>query len=453
MRSAVGLLAHDERHLGVGLVAQHAVGDVRAGAFERLRPFDVAGLVEARLELDQDRDLLAALGGLDERLHHRRVARGAVERLLDRQHRRVLGRDPQEALDRAREGVVGMVHEQVAAADHPEEVDLARVARGLEARVGLRPPLRLLQRRQIQRGELKEVARRERRPHLVDVGRPDHELVGEQQAHPLGHLRHDLEPHHRGEAPGPQLLLHRLEQILGLLLVLLDVGRPRHPERIRLEELHPRKEALEELGDHHFERDEAQRVRKLDPARQAGRHLEARKADLGARRRAQGDRQRKREVGDERKRVRSVEPERSEDREDEAGEELLEMAALRRREVAEGDQLDAVPGDLRQHLLEQQRALLLLARADPGADLGQLLGRRAAVGRQAVRVALLLQLQPPDALHEELVEIAAEDGEELEAIEQRHRRIRGLGQDPRVELEPGELAVEERRRAPPPRGS
>ena len=123
----------------------------------------------------------------------------------------------------------------------------------------LRPPLRDLESGQRQRGELEEVARRERRPHLVDVLRPHDQLVGEQRAHPLRHLRHDLEPHHRSEAARPQILLHRLEQILRLFLVFGDVGRPGDPEGIGLEKLHAREEALQELGDHHLERHETQR--------------------------------------------------------------------------------------------------------------------------------------------------------------------------------------------------
>ena len=48
----------------------------------------------------------------------------------------------------------------------------------------------------------------------------------------------------------------------------------------------------------------------------------------------------------------------------------------------------------------------------------------------------------PDTHLEELVEVGAEDREELRALEQRQRRVLGEREDPRVELEPGELAVE-----------
>ena len=60
---AVGLLAHDEQDLGVGLQPDEAVHDVHARLFEHAGPFDVGLLVEARLELDERDDLLALLGG------------------------------------------------------------------------------------------------------------------------------------------------------------------------------------------------------------------------------------------------------------------------------------------------------------------------------------------------------------------------------------------------------
>ena len=61
---AVGLLAHDEQDLGVGLQPDEAVHHVHARFFEHAGPVDVGLLVEARLELDERDHLLARLGGL-----------------------------------------------------------------------------------------------------------------------------------------------------------------------------------------------------------------------------------------------------------------------------------------------------------------------------------------------------------------------------------------------------
>ncbi len=55
------------------LESGEAVDDVRADAFERSRPVDVVLFVEARLELDQDGDLLSVLGRAIKRPDDRRV--------------------------------------------------------------------------------------------------------------------------------------------------------------------------------------------------------------------------------------------------------------------------------------------------------------------------------------------------------------------------------------------
>jgi hypothetical protein len=68
-------LAPDDRaDLGMGLVVDEAVDDMRAGAFQPARLADVRGLVEARLQFDERRDRLARLGRLAERIDDRAVA-------------------------------------------------------------------------------------------------------------------------------------------------------------------------------------------------------------------------------------------------------------------------------------------------------------------------------------------------------------------------------------------
>ena len=125
----VALAAHDEHALGVGLHRGLAVDDVHARLLQRLRPVDVHALVEARLQLDQRDRLLAALGGFDQRRHQRRVVARAVDGLLDREHVGVGDGLLDEALDRGRERVVGVVDEHVAFAHRAEHVGaLALVA-------------------------------------------------------------------------------------------------------------------------------------------------------------------------------------------------------------------------------------------------------------------------------------------------------------------------------------
>ena len=116
------LAPDDERRLGMRLEPDQPVDDVGPGALELARPDDVRLLVEAGLDLDQDDDLLAALGGPDQRLDDGRVARRPVEGLLDRQDVGVVGGLGDEPLDRRGERLVRVVDQDVAGADRGEDV-------------------------------------------------------------------------------------------------------------------------------------------------------------------------------------------------------------------------------------------------------------------------------------------------------------------------------------------
>ena len=72
------------------------------------------------------------------------------------------------------------------------------------------------------------------------------------------------------------------------------------------------------------------------------------------------------------------------------------------------------------------------------------LRRAHAVGRRARPARLDLLLQAGDADLEELVEVAGEDGQEANALEQRVALVDSLEQDAVIELEPRQLAVDVR---------
>ncbi len=90
-----------------------------ARAFQRLGPLDIAFLIEARLELHQDRDLLAFLDRLQQRLHHGRVPSYAIQHHLNRQHVRIARRFAQK-IDHRLEGLEGMMEQHVALANDGE---------------------------------------------------------------------------------------------------------------------------------------------------------------------------------------------------------------------------------------------------------------------------------------------------------------------------------------------
>ena len=121
---AVGLLPGDEARFAVDLEAGAAVHDVGAHLLERTGPADIRLLIEARLQLDEDGDLLAVLDGRAQRVRDRRGRAHAVERHLDREDLGIDGGLAHEASDRV-EGVVGMMHENVPRADRGPDVERA----------------------------------------------------------------------------------------------------------------------------------------------------------------------------------------------------------------------------------------------------------------------------------------------------------------------------------------
>lgn len=72
---AVFGLARDGADLRMNLEVTEAVDDVAAGRFETLGPLDVVRFIETGAKLEKRRDLLAVLGGVDERLGQMRLAR------------------------------------------------------------------------------------------------------------------------------------------------------------------------------------------------------------------------------------------------------------------------------------------------------------------------------------------------------------------------------------------
>src|SRR5262249_33919049 len=76
------------------------------------------------------------------------------------------------------------------------------------------------------------------------------------------------------------------------------------------------------------------------------------------------------------------------------------------------------------------------------ADRLELFGWREPVGAALGDRGLELVVQSRDADHEELVQVRVEDAEELQALEKGPVGILGLLEDPAVEGEPGNLAVE-----------
>ena len=154
------------------------------------------------------------------------------------------------------------------------------------------------------------------------------------------------------------------------------------------------------------------------------------------------ERDREAEIGDERKRMRRVDGERRKQREDLAQEVVFQPGPFLSRHLRPVDQHDALLG---QHPAELEPALLLVGRqcGDRFRDAAELLGRREAVGRFDRDPGAQLALEAGDADHEELIEIVGRNREEPHPLQQGVGLVRGLFEHAAVEVEPGQLTVDE----------
>ena len=209
------LAANDETNLGVGLQIHEAVDHLRARPLQRPRPANVRLLVEARFELDQGGDRLAGLRRLDERTHDGRVVRGAVERLLDRDHGRVVRRLAQE-LDHHVEGFVRVVDDDFLVANGGKAV-AGEVADALGK---ADPEAAEPQVRSLVDDQLLGIDQVEEPVERKDIFLVDPEFGDDEAPQILRHRRVDDEADDRAAAAALERQLEDPHQVLGLFLDL-----------------------------------------------------------------------------------------------------------------------------------------------------------------------------------------------------------------------------------------
>ncbi len=438
----VTLLPDHQRQLAVRLQPDQAVDHVAAGLLQLAGPLDVGLLVEARLDLDQDQHLLAGLRRVDQRVDDRRVPGGPVQRLLDRQHVRVGGGLLQEGLHRGGEAVERVVQQHVPLAHRGEDVRLrGRLDIGQAAR-GARHELRVVQLRPVQPGDAEQPGQVQRAGQREDLRLGDVQLP-HQQVQDVGVDRLlDLQPHRRAEAPPHQLLLQGLEDVLGVVLLHLQVLVASDPEGVVGEHLHPREELLQ-MRPHDVLQRHVPLRGGLQEARERLRHLHPGEVLVPGHRVAHDDGQvegEPRYVGEG---VRRVHRQRGEDREDLLPEQRVQPRLLLLGQLRPADHLDALGREVRQHLLLERGGMAGHQLARPGPDEVQHLARLEAGGTALGHAGGDPALEAGHPDHEELVEVAREDRQELGALQQRDPRVLGQFQDPLVEREPAALTVEE----------
>ena len=142
-----------------------------------------------------------------------------------------------------------------------------------------------------------------------------------------------------------------------------------------------------------------------------------------------------------------IEGQRRQDREDLRLEVLRQPRVDRRRVVGRLEEVDALGGQQRPQRLATSRpparpsAPARAAGSSPSCC--SVVSPSNEVSSMPARNFFRMR---GDAHHEELVEVGAGDRQELDALEQRMRRVLRLGEHALVELEPAQLAIDVQRR-------
>ncbi len=242
-----------------------------------------------------------------------------------------------------------------------------------------------------------------------------------------------------------QPLLDGLQEVGRLILLNFQIGIAQHMEAARLQYVVARKKRIEITGNHVFQPNEPLTIFKRQQTRQRRRHLDAREKRLPFRiPHHQGQIQAEiRDVGEGTARV---DPQWGEDRKDLCLEVGAQPIAISISKISIAKNLDAGGVQQRLQFFIEDPTLLLHHGEHDGAKLFELLGGGHAVRRQVDHAGLDLILQARDTDHEELVEIRAEDRQELDALEERMAGILHLLQHPAIELDPAQLPIEIQRR-------
>ena len=373
--------------------------------------------------------------------------------MLDGEDARIGGGTGDE-LDHRVERFIGMVEEDVVRSDLGEQV--------VSALQAPRHPRR--ERRVVEEwvaGELVELPQAgevERTLDPVDLAvafatpvvelfviddRPRHRIVRRP--------RRDLDPHRLPALARLEPLLDELQHVVRLLLEELKIAVSRNPEGRPGED----GESTEELGepgrDEILEEDETvlagDVAADIHKPRQDLRHLDDGKQPLGPEPLLLF------ELGADvepavvvaRRGMGRIDRHRREDRQRPLVEESFNTRQLLLVKVAVAHELEALGDHRRGDALREAAVLpgdkLLGAVGDPA----ELFQRAGAVRGRVLRGALAERLlaHPRDAHHEKLVEVRAEDGEELQPFHEGIGDVLGLLEDAEIEVEPAQLPVDE----------
>ncbi len=407
---------------------------------ERAGPFDVAPLVEPRLELDEAHRLLAFLGPLDERADQDAVVARAVDGRLHDDDVRVQSGRLREGLEARAIRVVRLMDEDVSSPCFVEEARGERLSPG-ETRRHHRDVRLFLQIRPVERGELHQLGEVERALDPVHLGRVGAEPESQSVDHLLRGRRAHLDADDVAEAALAQLGLDGFEKVCRVV-GHFEVGVPCHAEHGALDDRDARKELRQEMRDDLLERDEETVIAELQEAWESLGDLDSCEPLLTRLRVCDEHRERERQPGDVRKRLARADGERGQHGVDVALEALLELFQVLLLAVLDATDHDAFGCERGAEVPLPDSRLTRGELENALTDLDERLHWRHPVGREHHQPGLRLPEQAGDAHLEELVQVRREDRAELHAFEERDRLVRRELEHAGVEVEQRQLAVE-----------
>ena len=259
-------------------------------------------------------------------------------------------------------------------------------------------------------GDVVEVAEVDQAVDVVDLAvfEPQgvDQLLAQLRVHPGG----DLQPHDLAEAAPAQLVLDRLQQVVGLVGDG-EVGVAGDPEVAVVDHLGAGEERVEVGGDRLLQRHEGLAVlaQRQEAAEQLLRDLDA-GDDLGAALGvAQQHAEAEREVGDVGKGPAEADHQRRQRREDLLVEAGVDLAPLRLGRGVEGDDPDPLLLQRRAQDAAEAGVQAAIELQHARLDRVDLLARAEAVGAAGVDAGVELVEEAGDADHEELVEVGGVD--------------------------------------------
>ena len=268
------------------------------------------------------------------------MLRRPVERLLDGHDRRIRGGLLDELLHRGGEGLVRVVHHEIARANHREDVGtVLRLAFADEARRDHRLPGFVPVFPGTLGRDLPETRHLEQARDLVQIFLVQFELANEELTHIVGHARLDLQTHDAREAPLAKLFGDHLQEVVRHLLVPGHIRVSGDAEQRRALDLHPPEELAREVPHHLLDGDHVPVLREFDPAQLRG-DLHPGEVAGPAFRVLEHQGEREAHVGQEGERVSRVDGQRREDRIDAIGElapHVLAFLPVQLLEIAHDD--------------------------------------------------------------------------------------------------------------------